>query len=441
MDYPKSVPSVGLVNGKFVDENPVTGTPGSLIPAAWGNGVTQEILNVLAAAGIAPDETKTDQLAQALSVLSDWLKLRNKPTTLAGYGITDALVVGRTSQQRPSLSSSLLGEVGNGLGGALEIREAQEVSDSTRDFNYAPRIMFHWGKIIARALAMNADGELLWSSKKIWSEINFNPSTKADKATTLAGYGVTDALSIGQYGLGGNVAPAAAIDTVGLPGGFYYYSAGNTSFANYVGLVNIPYGDGNYAGQIGFQQGNTEPDVYIRGCSQAKVWSPTRRLWHSGNLDPASMGVPVGTTIQYCGASAPAGFLKENGAAVSRTAYSKLFDVIGTTFGAGDGSTTFNLPDSRGEFIRGFDDGRGVDPQRGLGSLQLDAMQGHWHGPRPGTTLNGSPGNWNGVGGGSNATFNIGSTGDPVTNGVNGVPRTANETRPRNTSRLMCIKY
>ncbi|MGH8410221.1 MAG: hypothetical protein ACRERT_03220, partial [Pseudomonas sp.] len=130
MDYPKSVPSVGLVNGKFVDENPVTGTPGSLIPAAWGNGVTQEILNVLAAAGIAPDETKTDQLAQALSVLSDWLKLRNKPTTLAGYGITDALVVGRTSQQRPSLSSSILGEIGNGQGGALEIREAQEVSDS-----------------------------------------------------------------------------------------------------------------------------------------------------------------------------------------------------------------------------------------------------------------------------------------------------------------------
>ncbi len=36
MDYPKSVPSAGLVNGQFADENPIIGTPGSLIPASWG---------------------------------------------------------------------------------------------------------------------------------------------------------------------------------------------------------------------------------------------------------------------------------------------------------------------------------------------------------------------------------------------------------------------
>jgi len=66
MDYPKSIPGVGLVNGGFVDENSVAGTPGSLIPAAWGNSVTQEILNVVQAAGMAPNEASNNQLLAAL---------------------------------------------------------------------------------------------------------------------------------------------------------------------------------------------------------------------------------------------------------------------------------------------------------------------------------------------------------------------------------------
>ncbi|MGN8124030.1 hypothetical protein ACTJK9_19900 [Pseudomonas sp. 22082] len=91
MDYPNSIPGVGLVNGGFVDENPVAGTPGSLIPAAWGNSVTQEILNAIKAAGLTPDENKTNQLATAIGALVDFTKLKNTPTTLAGYGITDAV--------------------------------------------------------------------------------------------------------------------------------------------------------------------------------------------------------------------------------------------------------------------------------------------------------------------------------------------------------------
>jgi hypothetical protein len=66
MDYPKGVPSVGLVNGRFVDENPLSGTPGSLIPATWGNAVTQEILSVVQAAGLTPDEISNNQLLAAL---------------------------------------------------------------------------------------------------------------------------------------------------------------------------------------------------------------------------------------------------------------------------------------------------------------------------------------------------------------------------------------
>jgi len=70
MDYPKSVPGSGLVDGKFVDEDVIAGTPGSLIPASWGNSVTQEILGAITAAGLKPDEQQTSQLAQAIRQLS-----------------------------------------------------------------------------------------------------------------------------------------------------------------------------------------------------------------------------------------------------------------------------------------------------------------------------------------------------------------------------------
>ena len=75
----------------------------------------------------------------------------------------------------------------------------------------------------------------------------------------------------------------------------------------------------------------------------------------------------------------PSGWIKCNGATVSRITYARLFDKIGTTFGAGDGSTTFNLPDLRGEFIRGWDDGRGIDSGRTLGSYQSDELKSHLH--------------------------------------------------------------
>lgn len=70
MDYPKSVPSVGLVNGKFVNEDVVAGLPGSLIPATWGNDVTDELLNVVKSAGLEPSETDATQLLQAVKKLS-----------------------------------------------------------------------------------------------------------------------------------------------------------------------------------------------------------------------------------------------------------------------------------------------------------------------------------------------------------------------------------
>lgn len=89
-------------------------------------------------------------------------------------------------------------------------------------------------------------------------------------------------------------------------------------------------------------------------------------------LNPATgvASLPAGAVIHVARSTPPAGYLKANGALVSRTTYAVLFAAIGTTFGVGDGSTTFALPDLRGEFIRGWDDSRGVDLNRTLGSFQ-----------------------------------------------------------------------
>ena len=88
----------------------------------------------------------------------------------------------------------------------------------------------------------------------------------------------------------------------------------------------------------------------------------------------------VGQVVYFAMTSAPVGWLKANGAAVSRETYAALFAAIGTSFGVGDGSTTFNLPDLRGSFLRGWDDGRGVDGGRVFGSIQESANKYHDHG-------------------------------------------------------------
>lgn len=88
---------------------------------------------------------------------------------------------------------------------------------------------------------------------------------------------------------------------------------------------------------------------------------------------------PPGMVAHFANAVAPAGWLKANGAEVSRTAYADLFAAIGTAFGVGDGFNTFLLPDLRGEFVRGADDGRNVDPGRVLGSAQADQNKAHSH--------------------------------------------------------------
>ena len=135
---------------------------------------------------------------------------------------------------------------------------------------------------------------------------------------------------------------------------------------------------------------------------------------------------PSGTVIWFAANAAPTGYLKANGAAISRTTYANLFAAIGTTFGVGDGSTTFNVPDLRGEFLRGWDDGRGIDTSRVFGSAQAEAIQSHSH-PIPAHD------------GGGNGIYTAATTGYSRVN--NTLAYGGPETRPRNIALLACIKF
>lgn len=80
------------------------------------------------------------------------------------------------------------------------------------------------------------------------------------------------------------------------------------------------------------------------------------------NNPPSNIGLPPGVMVEFAGSAAPSGWLLCDGSAVSRTTYAALFAVIGTTHGAGDGSTTFNLPDRRDRM------GVGASGTKALGS-------------------------------------------------------------------------
>ena len=90
-------------------------------------------------------------------------------------------------------------------------------------------------------------------------------------------------------------------------------------------------------------------------------------------------GVPVGTILTFGATNPPSGFLECNGSAISRSTYASLFSILSTTHGAGDGSSTFNLTDLRGQFVRGWDNSAGVDASRTFGSSQTDQNKNHTH--------------------------------------------------------------
>jgi microcystin-dependent protein len=173
---------------------------------------------------------------------------------------------------------------------------------------------------------------------------------------------------------------------------------------------------------------------------------------------------PPGMIADFAMPTPPPGWLVCNGAAISRSTYANLFAAIGGYWGAGNGSTTFNVPDLRGAFRRGWDNGRGLNPDgTGFAAFQDYMYVSHTHGVydpthahgvydpghahggvvksyAPGGQLAAATPGWQLISGGTDAA----GTGIAIYGAYTGISIAAaggNEVRPRNYSVLTCIKY
>ena len=206
----------------------------------------------------------------------------------------------------------------------------------------------------------------------------------------------------------------------------------------------------------------TNTAITVRPRNLAVMWCI--KAWNApvnqGTIDVAALAkeverlksaVPVGAVLAFPTGIVAPGYLELDGSVQSIAAYPDLAAFLGTTYNKGDeGAGNFRLPESRGEFLRGWDHGRGVDVGRAVGSAQADTLKNHFHylptesgggqqfdpaGLMPSVVLKDNPVDWLVRTAGDNHGFNV-----PF-----GTPRTYSqsaeaETRPRNLAVMWCIK-
>jgi phage-related tail fiber protein len=208
-----------------------------------------------------------------------------------------------------------------------------------------------------------------------------------------------------------------ALSSIGLGSGFYFTFNDTTGVLQAFKALMTSV-DGLIVGDVeNFRDGDS--------CIMIKYDASTWQLIVLSKRNQVEPGTPQ----FFAAATPPPGYIEANGAAISRTTYARLFAHIGVANGVGDGTTTFNIPDLRGVFIRGWDNGRGVDPSRVFGSYQDDELEAHTHTtPSKQNQNTYNSGFIAGTGADAAATINTGSTG-------------GTETRPKNVALLACIKY
>nr|WP_199068472.1 phage tail protein [Chromobacterium sp. ASV5] len=423
----------------FHDGNPYTGELGTVVTSEWLNNAQsaiqstqQEVLSVLKDSGQTPDPKRQDQLLQAVKKIA-W-NGSARPSTLAGYGITDAQPLNNNLTALASLNTAgLVVDTGPGAAVTRAIVAGQGVTVSNGDGKAGnPTVALAnsgaaagtYGMVTVDAMGRVTAGRQMQAADVPgldWSKIT------SGTPTTLAGYGISDAVTAadlagrGLFGRAANIGAGSCLDI--RPNGLYHVSEKVADRpVNSNGMLLANFLSTEWGALTYYAWGGATFEARLEGG----VWKSWRQM---GDTNSVTAAAPPGKVSHFAMSAPPAGWVKCDGALLSRAAYPALFAVIGTTFGAGDGKTTFGVPDLRGEFVRGWDDGRGVDSGRTIGSSQADDFKSHTHQEDIRDLALGS-------------TYLCGMT---RTNGGNlAIGSTAAaggaETRPRNVALLACIK-
>ncbi|MFC2974333.1 hypothetical protein ACFOJE_19245 [Azotobacter bryophylli] len=273
MDYPKSVPGVSLHNGQFTDGNPLLGIPASLDPAKWANDVTEEILNVIRAAGLIPTEGDSAQLLAAINAI-----------------VTDSLAPAATTDVAGVVELATAQELAAGTAGGLAVTPVilKPVLDGKQAAavnltalaglaGAADRLPYFTGAGALSLATLTAAARTLLAATDAAGQRTAMGLGNAALATVMAS--LADATSgklmpNGAWGVGGDAIETTTPDSL-LPSGLYWVAAATTWSSSPVSgmafkIVNVRFG--NYALQI------------------AQQWSSTPRLFWRSYDGPAMAG-------------------------------------------------------------------------------------------------------------------------------------------------------
>lgn len=293
------------------------------------------------------------------------------------------------------------------------------------------------GQVLGKA--SNADGDYVWQDP---TQANVVVDTITEKQTLAASQTVVTLTTTITRGL------AVYIEGIRLPQGagvdeWQPDAADPSKFT-----LGKSYPDGSILQAVNNEPAGSAPAPLEKSRNLSDV---ADKAVSRANLDVFSKSetrqmAPAGIVAHFARNSAPTGWLKANGAEISRTSYADLFAAIGTTFGPGDGINTFNLPDLRGEFVRGWDDSKGTDSGRSFGTKQNDAIQNAK--ATANDVLMGASASTTGflssVATGFSTSVSQGQQPTKFYNltfDLSKTNRTSTETRPTNIALLACIKF